>query len=114
MFSISFAVAVIHAFKDCDLGIYIRYHTLGKVFNLNRFKAKIKTFITLVRDLLYADDCDLVAHPEHDMQKIMDLFSNSCAAFGLTISLKKTKIMFTPHPSEPYGRTEHPCSGDQT
>ena len=27
---------------------------------------------------------------------------NKCTAFGLTISLKKTKAMFTPAPGEPY------------
>ena len=32
----------------------------------------------------------------------MDRFSFACAAFGLTISLKKTKTMLTPAPGEPY------------
>ena len=36
------------------------------------------------------------------MQAIMDLFSKTCTAFGLTIRLKKTKVMFTPPPGHPY------------
>lgn len=102
LFSIYFAVAILHAFKNSDIGILVRYRTTGKLFNLTRYKAKTKTFIALVRDLLYADDCDLVAHSEHDMQRTLDLFSSACIAFGLTISLKKTKVMFTPAPGAPY------------
>ena len=30
------------------------------------------------------------------MQLIMDIFSRACLAFGLTINLKKTKVMYTP------------------
>ena len=36
------------------------------------------------------------------MQLIMDRFSFACTAFGLTISLKRTKAMFTSAPGEPY------------
>ena len=32
----------------------------------------------------------------------MNLFSIACDAFGLTISIKKTKVMFTPVPGAPY------------
>ena len=41
--------------------------------------------------LLYADDADFVVYTAEDMQKIIDLFSDACDAFGLTISLQKTK-----------------------
>ena len=30
------------------------------------------------------------------MQLIMDIFSRACLSFGLTINLKKTKVMYTP------------------
>ena len=102
LFSIYFSVVLIHAFENCRLGIYVRYRTSGKLFNLRRFNAKTKTFVSLIRDLLYADDCDLVAHSEKDLQAIMNLLSSSCKSFGLTISLAKTKVMFTPAPGIPY------------
>ena len=102
LFSIFFAVTLVLAIKDCDIGIYLRYRMTGKLFNIRRFNAKSKTFISIVRDLLYADDVDLVAHSEQDMQVIMDRFSEACRTMGLTISLNKTKVMFTPAPGNRY------------
>ena len=80
----------------------IRFRTTGKVFNLTRFNAKLKTFQTHVREVLNADDADFVGHTEGYMQAMMDLFSKVCTAFGLTIILNKTKVMFTPPPVHPY------------
>ena len=37
LFSIYFAVMLSYAFQDCDIGVYIRLRTSGKVFNLRRF-----------------------------------------------------------------------------
>jgi hypothetical protein len=76
----------------------MQFRTSGSVFNVRWFKAKTLTFEAFVRELLYADDVDLVAHSEEDLQFLMDRFAASCSAFGLTISLKKTKIMYTPSP----------------
>ena len=56
----------------------------------------------LVRELHYADDADFVSHSERDMQDIINCFSTACDAFGLTTSIKKTKVMFTPAPGAPY------------
>ena len=39
---------------------------------------------------------------EFYMQKIIDLFSNGFDAFDLTISLKKTSVMFQPTLWKPY------------
>ena len=102
LFSIYLAVLLTHAFEDVDVGILLRFRTSGKVFNLRRLNTKSQVFQSLIRELLYADDADFLAHSEADMQIIMDNFSRACAAFGLTISLKKTKVMFTPAPGEPY------------
>ena len=77
----------------------INFCTTGKVFYLQRFNAKSKTSDCLVRELLYADDADLVAHSLEDN---IDCFANTCKWFGLTVSLDKTKVMFTPAPGEEY------------
>ena len=90
------------AFRDCNQGIYIRYRSSGKRFNIRRFAVKTKVLLALVRNLLYADDCDLVAHTESDMQCFMDRLSEACKAFGLTISLDKTVVMFQPAPGTVY------------
>ena len=89
-------------FRDCNQGIYIRYKSSGKLFNIRRFAAKTKVLLALVRDFLYADDCDLVGHTESDMQCFMDRPSEACRAFGLTISLDKTVVMFQPAPGTEY------------
>ena len=102
LFSIFFAVLLSYAFQDYDKGVPLRFITTGKVFNLRRFNSKSKTFEALVRELLYADDADFLADSEVDMQFIMDRFSHACTVFGLKISLKKTKVMFTPAIGEPY------------
>lgn len=102
LFSFYFAVVFIDAFCNCDRGIYIRYRTTGKLFRLTRFKATTLTTLQLIRDLLYADDCDLVAHSKEDLQYFMDCLSRSCKAFGLTISISKTEVMYQPAPGKPY------------
>ena len=77
-------------------------HSLsGKAFtDLRRFNAKSKTFQFLVREFLFtddeADDADLAADTEENMQLIMENFSRACFAFGRTINLEKTKVMYTP------------------
>jgi hypothetical protein len=47
----------------------------------------------LIRELLFADDAALVAHSEDELQLLMNKFSYACKQFGLTISIKKTKVM---------------------
>ena len=90
-----------YAFSGCDVGVLLLFRTSGKVFKLRRFNAK-SVFHDLIRELLYADDADFLVHTENDMQVIVDNFSRACGALGLKISLKKTKVMFTPPPEEGY------------
>ena len=61
LFSIHLSAILWFAFHDCNLGVMIRFRTTGKVFDLRRFNAKSKTSDCLVRELLFADDADLVA-----------------------------------------------------
>ena len=46
-----------------------------------------------MRDLLFADDAALVAHSAQDLQTLLSQFASACSDFGLTISLKKTKVL---------------------
>jgi len=52
------------AFKDLDKDVKIRFRTDGSVFNNQKLKAKTKTSCMLMRDLLYADNCALIANSE--------------------------------------------------
>ena len=40
-------------------------------------------------ELLFADDCALLAHTEEALQHIVNRFSDAAKNFGLNISLKK-------------------------
>ena len=42
---------------------------------------------------LFADDAALVANSTQDLQTLLNQFSSACSDFGLTISLKKTKVL---------------------
>ena len=66
LLSICLAVMLSYAFQDCDIGVYIRFRTSSKVLNLRCFNTQSRTFQSLVRKLLFADDADLVAHTEKD------------------------------------------------
>ena len=55
--------------KNCDLGIPIQSRDDGSIINLRRLQVRTKTIPALVRDLLYADDCTLLAHTLHDAQQ---------------------------------------------
>ena len=103
LFAIYFYIVFLIAFDNDDApAVSIRYRTTNKLFHLKRLRSKSKLMISLIRDLLYADDCDLVSHSEEDMQKMLDLFSSACSDLGLTISLDKTKVMFSPAPGVEY------------
>ena len=52
--------------------------------------------LSTIRDLLFADDCALAACTEEDLQRLCDSFSNASRRFGLTISIKKTEVLYQP------------------
>ena len=57
---------------------------------------------SLVRELFYVDDYDIVAHSEDELQCFMNHFVSTCNSFGLKIKLKMTVIMYDPAPGSPY------------
>ena len=96
LFSFIFSMMLLAAFKESDPGIQITYRTDGGIFNKQRLKAKTKVNKALVRDLLYADDCAIVAHSAEELQALTDSLSQATKRFGLTISIKKTEVLFQP------------------
>ena len=90
------------AFRETDPSIPIRYRCDGKLFNPRRLQAVTKVKETVIRDLLFADDCALNANQEQEMQQEMNSFSSACDNFGLTISTKKTEVLYQPAPGHPY------------
>ena len=110
LFALYFAVMLQHALQDLNLGVPICFRPTGGLFNIRRFTARTKVTIETLCDLLFADDCALVAHSKADLQELMDNFSKACKAFGLTISTDKTEIVYQPPPrSDPDQAPPSPC-----
>jgi len=93
LFIIFFAMVLRVALHDCAAGIPIHYLTDGDVFDARLVHAKTKVQLAILRDLLFADDCALVAHTLADAQILFYRFNNAARRFGLTVSLKKTEAM---------------------
>ena len=101
LFGIVFSAMLYDAFKNCNKGIMIRFRQDGGIFNLQRLKARSKVSSLLLRELLFADDCALLAYTEDDLQSMLDDFAKAAARYGLTISIKKTEVMYQPKPGSP-------------
>ena len=102
LFSIFFSMMLREAKEEVLDGIYIRLRSDGSLFNLRRLLAHTKTVEQLITELLFADDCALLAHTEAALQHLVNHFSDASKAFGLTISLKKTEVLYQPPPMENY------------
>ena len=101
LFTIYFEVAFLVTFNENLDGIFIRYRTSGKVYNICKLLAQTKVSSSLVRELLYADDCDIITHSEDEMQRFMNRFAHAYKAFGLEINLKKIVVTHNPAPGLP-------------
>ena len=77
-------------------GAIIRFRSDGGVFNLQRLKARTKVSLLLLRELLFADDCALIAKTEGELQSILNDFARTASRYGLTISITKTEVMLQP------------------
>lgn len=74
LLNLYFTQVMLHATRDLDLGIYIRYFLDGSLFDLRRLTAKTKTLERLLLEALLADDCAIIAHNVHHLQVIVDEF----------------------------------------
>ena len=99
LFSIMFTGMLKITFQDNTDCISIEWRTDGGcLFNLQRLKARTLVCQAFLRDFLFADDCGLNADSQEAMQRTMDKLSEACDAFGLTISIKKTEVLYQPVP----------------
>ena len=114
LFSIFFSMMLKQATDDLDDEdfVYIRYRLDGNLFNLRRLQAHTKTYQSLIKDLLFADDAALVAHTQRALQRITSCFAESAQLFGLEVSLKKTEVLHRPAPQEDYHAPHIPTIGE--
>ena len=103
LFTIFFSVMLHVAFRNFAIKTFtFKRAMMGTSFNLRRFNAKTEVSDILIHELLFADDCAVVAHTIEDIQFIMDCFSNTARRFGLTVSLKKSEVLYQPKRGSSY------------
>ena len=102
LFSMMFSAMLTDAFQDSDNGIPIRYHFGGRLFNLRRLQAKSKVQTEVLDEFFFADDMAKGAPTKEKRQKGVDQVSDSCDSYDLTISIKKTEVVYQPAPGKPY------------
>ena len=111
LFSMIFSAMLSDASSDPTHWVDLKYRFDGKLFNLRRLQASTKVKETSISSLLFADDCALNSNNEEGMQLQMDKFSTACDKFGLTISTKKTEVMYQPAPGKQYHVPQITVSG---
>ena len=80
--------------EDLPDSIYICFRIDGSLFNLRCLLAHTKTIEELITELLFANNRALLVHMEEARQHIVNRFSDAAKNFGLTISLKKTEVLY--------------------
>ena len=95
-----FSAMLTAAFQDGDNGIPIMYRFDGKLFNLRGMQAKSKVQIETSSSLPMI--WQRVLQQKKKMQKGVDQVSDSCDRYDLTISIKKTEMVYQPAPGKPY------------
>ena len=83
LFNIFFTCMLSHAVHGLEKGVYIRYCLDGSLFDLLVSLPKQRACRVLLQEVLFADDCALVAHTESDLQLMQDRFSSASRLFGL-------------------------------
>ncbi|XP_076047241.1 uncharacterized protein LOC143028757 [Oratosquilla oratoria] len=91
--------AILHIIReDLPSVIEISYRTDGKLLNLTRFKSKTKTITKSLLEFQYADDNCVEALRENHLQQVLNAFHHAYTKLGLSISIKKTQILYQPSP----------------
>ena len=96
LFCIIFSAMLHDAFRNFNSGAIIKLRSNGGLFNLQRLKARTKVSLLLLRKLLFADDCALIAHNEDELQSIPNDFARVASRYGFTFSITKTEVMPQP------------------
>ena len=113
LFSMMFSAMLTDAFRSGDIGVDYKFQTDEKLFNLRRLQAKTKVQKDIARDFLFADDCALNIGTQSKMQESMNRFAKACDDFGLTISIKKTEVMYQPAPNAPHSEPVITVNGEK-
>ena len=102
LFGLFFTAVLQDATLGLNSGVFLQMRTDGELLNLTRLRAERKVRDIIVHELQFADDCALVTNSLIDIQEITSHFSSAAKDFGLTISLKKTGVLYKPTPDSCY------------
>ncbi|KAL1460257.1 hypothetical protein WDU94_012182 [Cyamophila willieti] len=69
------------------------------MFNRRGFKSKTKTKDSKLQELMFADDCALVAETPEKLQILVNAFARAADDLGLKVSVEKTEVMFVNCPT---------------
>ncbi|KAL1447281.1 hypothetical protein WDU94_008893 [Cyamophila willieti] len=75
-------------------GIKIKYRTDTDMISRRNLAAKTKVNEQNIVDLMFADDCALLAKNAAQLQELVNLFVAESKKFGLNVNESKTEIMF--------------------
>lgn len=56
--------------------------------------------VEILCNFLFADNCIFISHTFEEIQKMVDRYAAAVYTFGLTISIKKTEVLFQPKPAQ--------------
>src|SRR5687768_12915018 len=74
--------------------VYIRFRNTGKLFNIRSLRAHTKVLETLLRELLYADDCAMISHYAAEIQELCNCFTDAANDFGLSVNVSKAEVLY--------------------
>ena len=97
LFTFLFSAMLNDEFHDNELGALIRFRTDGNVFYLGRLNSKTRTSEVLIIYLLFTSCTHGRRHSSY-----YHSFTRSARRFGLTISLKKTELIYQPKQGADY------------
>ena len=78
--------------QDPDAGIALKVNSLGRRLIPSDIRDE-NSILRYLYEILYADDCQIIGSTPEGLQRMLDLLVEALEAFGLEISIKKTKIM---------------------
>ena len=96
MLSIFFSIMFREARDDLPDGIYIRFRTDGSLFNLWGLLARTKTIEELILSCCLLTTASFLPTQRKPYSTLVNRFSDAAKNFGLTISLKKTEVLYQP------------------
>ena len=100
-----------HGYICVYINVYKCIRTDGSHFNLRRPQTHSKIQDILIRDLVFADAAESVAHTKQALQRITSGLADASQMIGPDVNLKNTEVLYQPIPREEH-RPTHVTIGD--